>query len=190
MAKSNQSAVQCKKRLPHYLKKNLRYLLHQAQLDIKTFSELVGLPEPTVGRLSRIEDAKPNWLSLEPIANFFHISVDALMKEDLSETRLLKKSLQYVPIFDLNQLPLTETTKANVLRLVPCDDLAHEAMFAVTATNDAMSPLIRKGTTLIIDPTLKVYDSAIVVLLDDQNNPLVRQVVDYGNQLLFRLVSI
>jgi transcriptional regulator with XRE-family HTH domain len=59
---------------------NLRYLLDKAELSENALADKTGVPQPTINRILRGQSRDPRDSTLEPIAKFFRVSVEALRR--------------------------------------------------------------------------------------------------------------
>ena len=70
------------------LASNLRYLLDEvAKISENALSVETGVPQPTINRILSGKSRDPRDSTIEPIARYFRVSVEAMRRENVRETR-------------------------------------------------------------------------------------------------------
>lgn len=180
----------------HFLKlsKILQKLLYDKRMNASELAKEVDLPIPTVHRIVTGKSTRPYKASLQPIADYFSISVDQLIGEEAisdnlnnGSSSLSKKRIVEVPLLEWSDLssalqPSKQEAKEAV---VVASDLSHDC-FAVCMNDSSMEPLFPKGTVLLFDPSKKPVDrSYVLVRLKEKTVLIFRQLlVDVDLQYL------
>lgn len=170
----------------HYLQlsKILSKLLYDRRLNPSELAREVDLPTPTVHRLVTGKSTRPYRSSLEPIANFFSVSVDQLIGEEplpnLSDAKsrsLKQKKIIEIPLFEWKDLPYVNNPDPERETIVAMADLSKDC-FAVFMNDSSMEPQFSKGSILILDPNKVPGDrSYILVRLASTGLFIFRQII-------------
>ena len=178
------------------LGENLRRLLFERNMKPIDLAREVNLPQPTIHRLVTGKSTRPYKSSLEPIADFFSVSVDELLDESphiediweekstsskttpLSASQLIKQ----IPIISWKELDqLAEARKTTQKHVVTMGNLSNET-FAVIMPDSSMEPFFARGTLLIFDPHQPPKDrSYVLVNLQENNLYIFRQLLIDGD---------
>ncbi len=141
------------------------------------------IPPPTIHRIVTGQSTRPYKSSLEPIADYFNISVDQLTGEKPLKSQSLEaniisfgnnsKIIQIIPWESLENLD-KYSDHENKLVVANVSDKA----FAVINPDHAMEPLFQKESTLIFDPALSTTDRCyVLVKLNASNVYVFRQLL-------------
>ena len=166
----------------------LKKLLFDKNMKPIDLARELDLPQPTIHRLVSGKSTRPYKSSLEPIAQYFDISVDQLIGEEPlladwqpeeSKTQELQmwviKPITLIPWASLNQLD--EARKQSKKQLAITGNISDEG-FAVMMNDHSMEPLFTKGSFLIFDPNKKSIDrSYVLVKLANKDQFIVRQLL-------------
>lgn len=166
------------------LQEILKKLLYDKRLTAAQLARETGLEKPTVHRLVTGKSTRPYNSSLEPIANFFDISVDQLLGEKPLPTALTTApfaqkhdSLTEIPLIKWNDIgkPIV-ITEENPTVVMTAD---HSSKTFATPMNDSsMEPIFPKNTVLILDPGKEIYDRCYaLVKLGESNIYALRQIL-------------
>ena len=176
------------------LSKILQKLLYDKRMNASELAKEVDLPIPTVHRIVTGKSTRPYKASLQPIADYFSITVDQLVGEEpLSDilkadvASIGKKRVTEVPLLEWNNLISFHQSKecAKEDSVVVTTDSSH-GCFAVYMHDSSMEPLFPKGTVLLFDPSKKPLDrNYVLVQLEGKNSPVFRQIlIDLDHQYL------
>lgn len=167
----------------------LNKLLSEQHLRVSELARQVKLPQPTIQRIAAGTCENPHMTSLEPIAQFFKISIDQL------------KGLEPIPRFDrIRKLPLvswsnvlqyTQKQQADVDDYILADIKTSEKAYALKVADSAMDPLFPLDTILIVDPTVIAKDrSYIIAQINKTNIPIFRQLIINGEDKILKPLSL
>ncbi len=154
----------------------------------------VDLPTPTVHRLVTGKSTRPYESSLKPIADYFSIDIEQLLGEkpipplkepaEQNNKALGASSIGYIPLVPWEQLQ-SGNNEANHNK-VPFVGAIGIGGFATVMPDTSMEPLIQRGSTLILDPSIMPVDrSYVLVKLHETKAHVLRQLlVDADNRYL------
>lgn len=91
------------------ISKNLRYLLKKNNLNATALARATGVPQPTIHRMMAGESKDPRMSNLQPIADYFRLSVPALVYVDMQATDTIGKAVKETAI---NLAKAEQVTKA------------------------------------------------------------------------------
>ena len=170
----------------HYLQlsKILSKLLYDRRLNPSELAREVDLPTPTVHRLVTGKSTRPYRSSLEPIANFFSVSIDQLIGEeplpnapDVQGKTLKQKKIIEVPLLEWKDLPYVYNPDVERETIAAMADLSKDC-FAVFMHDSSMEPQFSKGSILILDPNKQPNDRGyVLVKLSNTGIFVFRQII-------------
>ena len=167
------------KKYPH-LGQRLKKLLFDRNMKPVDLARELDLPQPTIHRIVSGKSTRPYKSSLEPIAQYFNVSVDQLLGEepapqDLS-TLTSSSQVKVVPLVTWQAIGF-KNKKAEPLSELVVGNVSDEA-FAVHMPDYSMEPLFQKGATLIFDPKVVPADrSYVLIQLENTNTVVFRQLL-------------
>lgn len=163
--------------------------MFKKSINTTQLARKIDVPQQTLHRILAGLSPNPHLKTLEPLAEFFSISVDQLTGKkpllgELAAARVVTTmlaSLQEIPL--LASLEVESFLKTRDLSLVKehviVDGSVTSHAFAVTMHDSSMEPYLRQGAILILDPTKQPRDRDLV---------LVR--IQSGSSLVFRQILI
>jgi SOS-response transcriptional repressor LexA len=166
----------------------LKTLLFQKNMKPIDLARELDLPQPTIHRLVTGKSTRPYKSSLEPIADYFNISVDQLIGEEplLADWQPEVTKAQELQTFIIKPVPLipwaglsqlNQSSQQAKKKLVITGSIS-DACFAVMMNDHSMEPLFTKGSFLIFDPNKKTLDrSYVLVKLAHKDQFIVRQLL-------------
>lgn len=80
------------------LKNNLRYLIKKYKIDNETLAKCTGLSLATIASL-RTRSNNPTVLTLQPLADFFNLTIDQLINHDCSELEDTNSKIQKILLY-------------------------------------------------------------------------------------------
>lgn len=175
------------------LSENLRRLLFEKNMKAVDLAREIHIPQPTIHRLITGKSTRPYISSLQPIADFFSISVEQLLgQEPLFETiephssPISENQAKKIPIVSWKSLDQLDQAKLQSQHTVTVTPDISDASFALVMPDSSMEPLFPKGTILIFNPELQAKDRCYgLVKLADKETPIFRQLlIDMDNTYL------
>lgn len=152
----------------------------------------VNLPQPTIHRIVTGQSTRPYKSSLEPIAEFFAVSVEQLLGESSSLDEMWKNEpvasknhspiVKNIPIVGWSQInELEEARQHNEKYIVALGNFS-EGAFATVMPDSSMEPFFRCGTLLIVDPDHPAKDRSYVLAHLKENQLFIfRQLLIDGD---------
>ncbi|MDF2529949.1 MAG: repressor protein, partial [Gammaproteobacteria bacterium] len=146
------------------------------------------VPQPTIQRIVAGTTSRPHISSLEPIANFFSITVDQL--KGLEPIPWLNpsnsnqnNSFHNVPILNWNEvegwLDLEKEQRPDFITdSIITDANVGDKAYALVIKDASMEPVFSIGTTIIVDPDKEPKDRRyVVVKLGSYPEAILRQLI-------------
>jgi phage repressor protein C with HTH and peptisase S24 domain len=157
------------------LRKNLEWLIAQRKTNPHELQRVTGVPQPTIHRILTGESTDPRTKTLQPLAEFFGLSVSNLRDQDLAAAARLPLPQATSRPFDENvrpallgtrPIPVISAVQAGALRDMespyePGDGYAVEYTgdaslsrwtFGLDVEGKSMQPRFQEGDRLIVDP--------------------------------------
>lgn len=162
----------------------LNKLMSAQNLNVSELARQSKLPQPTVHRIASGTCNSPHISTLQPLADFFTISIDQL------------KGLEPIPLFDnISKIPvisweLSTSTQipghANYEHVV-ADVPVNPQSYALKVIDGAMEPFFPKGTLLIVDPLITPKDGSYVIARTHASSTSIfRQLIINGTDKLLK----
>lgn len=168
----------------------LKKLLYDKDMKPIDLARETNIPQPTIHRLVTGKSSRPYKSSLEPIADYFDLSIDQLLGieslGDIDTKQVIKQKVDTIPLIAWSELQniqkACETTKSTVF----AGNLLNKDVFSSVIGDSSMEPMFMKGTTLIFDPAIKPIDRCFVLIKVANNTVIIfRQLlVDADHQYL------
>lgn len=151
----------------------------------------VHLPPPTIHRLVTGKSSRPYKSSLQPIADYFSVTVDQLVGEKQLPESIWEHDkvvppaeqsiVKSIPIISWKQLDNAAEACKNAQKHVVTLGNLREASFALIMSDFSMEPFFTRGTLLIFDPEQTPKDrSYVLVKLTENNLYIFRQLLIDG----------
>lgn len=140
----------------------LTRLMAEKKIRATELSRQVGLPQPTIHRIAKGTCEHPHLSSLEPIANFFSITVAQLKGHE--PIPWLDRASR-VPHLSWESALDWPENKDNLKysELILTDAAIGKNGFALKIKDASMEPIFPKNTTLIADPDKEAKDRSYVI---------------------------
>jgi transcriptional regulator with XRE-family HTH domain len=177
------------------LSETLKKLLYEKRLNPAQLAQQVKLPVPTIHRLVTGKTTRPYKSSLEPIADYFSISIDQLLgekqipdlgdRDNKSSDSGLSATIKKIPILEFGDNIDTNLEKDNARYVLSTGALSDKS-FALVMPDSTMEPLFPKNSILIFDQLRAPKDRCyILAKLANQTIPVFRQLlIDVDNKYL------
>ncbi|MBP9722784.1 MAG: helix-turn-helix domain-containing protein [Gammaproteobacteria bacterium] len=175
------------------LQKNLKYLIKKYNLDNESLAKCTGLASSTIASL-RTRATNPTILTLQPLADFFNITIDQLISQDYTSqeqqnSNINNQAVINIPLININMVPEWPTGNVNILDYITTSGKINSRCFALRLDSEVLMPNYQKNTVLIIDPYKTAEDSNIVILSIENKQLTYRQVFIDGMVLYFKPVN-
>jgi SOS-response transcriptional repressor LexA len=155
----------------------LQKLLADKKIRVAELARRVNLPQPTIHRIVAGTCEHPHLSSLQPIAEFFSITV-----EQLKGHQPIKKvdGMVKIPLLNWDQVTGWPENKDNIgdCEQIITDASVSEGAYAVEVRDASMDPVFPKNTILIADPEKTPKDrSYVITKLANLDQPIFRQLI-------------
>jgi len=179
---------------------NLKNLLNSHHMTVNQLAQELSIPMMTVRRLILGETKDPRVSTLKLIADYFKVSVDSLLEEQIPMFRrnLTHSSHHHIPIINWHLAEKIESIHEldlknwNAWQAVPpgIENTLSENTFALES-RPSMYPRFPHDTIFIIDPDASPIDGDFVLVKIKENNELTLRelTIDPPDWLLHSVVS-
>lgn len=176
-----------KSKVTHVLKR----LLFKHNIKPTQLARKIGVPQQTLQRIITGQSPNPHGKTLQPIADFFDISVEQLkgerplpeqiLQEDLPLANPTAKPLTVLEWYQLDSfLQSPQTIEAHDQVLI--DASLSDQVFAVRLNDSSMEPYFPKGAILILDPQKEPEDRHLVLVrINNSDTFIFRQLLIDGD---------
>lgn len=163
---------------------NLNRLMDLHDIDLATLEKLAGVPASTIYRLKGKKKWNPTLNSIKAIAKFFKITVSQLIGEQPIGAHIVSLLAQnevkdFKSFLDRNQEKESITS----------DIAVSKQAFALRMFDSSMEPFLPENSILIIDAQKKYQNKDFVLLLQDHESPLVRQILLDGTSIYLKSLN-
>jgi hypothetical protein len=167
----------------------LKTLLFQRDMKPVDLARELDIPQPTIHRLVAGKSTRPYKSSLQPIADYFCVSMEQLLGEELLpniENTQINSKIKKINILPWDEIDYhKETGKSDKKQhiIIAADE---SNCFAMIMHDHSMEPVFPKGTILIFNPNQSPIDrSYVLVKLNGTKYPIFRQLlIDAENRFL------
>jgi SOS-response transcriptional repressor LexA len=155
----------------------LKKLLADKKIRVAELARSINLPQPTVHRIVAGMCEHPHLSSLQPIAEFFSLTVEQL-KGHQSIQKL--DGIMKVPLLNWHQViewPANKDDLGNCENIITDANVSGNA-YAIEVMDVSMDPVFPKNTILIADPERIPKDrSYVITKLSNLEQPIFRQLL-------------
>lgn len=148
----------------------LKYLMKRQSLSESALARKVNIPQPVISRLLSGGTSNPRISTLLALAQYFNISIEALIGADNLPSEAITVSTHYIYIHTDKTL-LNKTIPLQMIMSSVKDKTA----FAYSLSNNLMHPVFNEKTTLIISPEKK-HKHGSFVLIKRNDSILIREI--------------
>lgn len=175
----------------------LQQLLFEKKLTATELARQTGVPQPTIHRMATGKCTGPHRTTLEPIAQFFNLSVEQLTGVDiLPENSIAQifpgapQTFKQLPMMAWEDLGSIATAQPVADSGIIATSVLSEDCFVTSMIDSSMEPMFSKGTTLILNPTKEASDrSYVLVKLADSGLVVFRQLLTDANHKFLKPIN-
>ena len=146
---------------------NLRLLMRKRDINDAELSRRTDIPQATIHKLLSGKTTDPRISTLNILANYFGLSVDALYSNSLSENETQVPEARAVPIISWEECvkndPTTNLTPNNWNKWVIIEKSENKNIYGLI-TKPSMEPRFPRGLLLIVDAQIRPSDGDFVVV--------------------------
>lgn len=173
---------------------NLQKLMREHHISEAELSRQTEVPQPTLHKILSGKTADPRISTLKILADFFEISVDDLLANDLQPTHKALPQGASIPVItwedckDARQA-INKLTPTNWDQWVLVDREASEHLYGLIS-RPSMEPYFPRGTTLIVDAHMQPSDGDLVVVFyPNTSEATLRELSIDGPQRMLSALS-
>jgi len=154
-----------------YLAENIKKLLDAYQINESELARKLDVPYNTIHRIANGTTSDPRISTLQQIADYFGLSLDAILSKTQEHNFITQKENLIIPILNwdtiLKQNFAKDLDKANWKKWIQTSQIKTvkdiNQLFALESTK-SMQPRFPSGTTFIIDPNENPIDGDLVLI--------------------------
>ncbi|GEM_PF-1913024 len=172
------------------LSTNLNNLLHNENISENELARRTGVAQQIINRILSGENKNPKISTLNPLANYFGVSISQLIgdegQEDKTKLDVQLMSWQQIPIINLKSLeeqPLNDLLLQDNEKLLVDIKPFRTQIFATKMVGDSMDPKFPDGTILIFDINKKPSTGDFALLKSSNNKVEFRQIFIKNNNV-------
>lgn len=163
----------------------LNELMANARLNSSALARATGLPATTIKRLRNSTQCNPTLATLEPIANYFKISINELLGKHLITT----ENAATLPLLPWSALPATSNNKKDYPRIATELNLP-KGSYALPIETDDLHPFSKDGVILVdCERAPKSFDYLVVMKKSSQVAVIKKLIIEDNTQYLKSLVT-
>jgi transcriptional regulator with XRE-family HTH domain len=177
------------------LDKILQTLMFKKKVKSADLARQTNIPKQTLSRIISGKCKNPHAKNLQPLANYFDVSVNQLKGDEALPSELVdiqlpnsKPKAKAIPVLSMADFLAEEstTTKETENSIYADHDFSEQA-FAVKMPDASMEPIFRKDTLLIFEPKGDYSDHHYVfVRLAESKQVIFRQLITDADTRFFR----
>lgn len=154
----------------------LKQLMAEHKIRVAELARRINVPQPTIYRIATGMCEHPHLSSLQPLADFFSISVEQLKGHEPIHSLDRITKLNLVSWTDAINDEVRPKTSSN--DTVFTDAKVSNKSFALKVKDTSMDPSFPKNSILIVDPEREPKDRSLVIAhLQEMDEPLFRQLL-------------
>jgi SOS-response transcriptional repressor LexA len=193
------------------VKKNLEWLIELRKTNPHELQRVTGVPQPTIHRILSGESTDPRTSTLQPLADYFRVTVAELRDRDLESSvtlpliYALETDVETAPeiVKPPRRIPVVGRVQAGADGLLHIDDYNSDhpdgfllwyancpESYALRIRGESMSPRYLPGEFVGVDPCAEVLPSdEVIVLLKDGRRMIKRLLWARDDQACFESVN-
>lgn len=164
----------------------LTKLMLQRRIRTAELARQINISQPTLSRIVAGKSTHPHESSLQPIADFFAISLEQLRGQKpiawLQPSTTAQNYIK-VPLINWNEVKIWADNgeKLEIKEELFTDAIVSERAYALRIKDASMEPQFPKDTILIIDPNRTPKDRSFAVIqLQNHSEAIFRQIIFDG----------
>ncbi len=179
------------------LAKNLKVLLEKNNATPSQLSNSCGIDLPRISRMMTGKTANPNVNSLQPIAEFFDVTIDQLigtspLQIDASYGIVVPINRLLVPIIEWKHTPYWLEVKDHFNPKQTIDARSNTSCdaYALSINDTRFEPRFSEGSVIIVDPNLQPNNRDHIITEDKNNSQIsIVQVIIENNKTFLKSVG-
>ncbi len=179
------------KKIKH-LNQNLKFLIHEFDIELEDLSLETGLSIPTIHKLKH-GNVNPTLNTLESLADFFRVDVESLLYDDMASANYREKkyqgNLSYLPLIDLKNVENWKN-KSHTIKLIASAGVDQKNCFCIQLNSDLMMPVFKNKSIIIVNTVITVNQGDYILCkLENENSGVIRQVFFEGTSFFLKIIN-
>lgn len=162
------------------LNTNLNDLMGEMKISAEELARRINIPASTIKKIRNEENANPTLATLQPLADFFNLTLGQLtgdeplpLERQKGSYKTNKQIFKSVPVLSWQAAANYETHLATATNFISTEHPVSETAFALMVEEDNWENLLL-GTTLIIDPMITADHRDLVIVCKKGQLPSVK----------------
>ena len=165
------------------LRQNLIYLMSRQEINPSSLAKVTGLKQPTIHRVLKGDSEDPRTSTLQPIADYFGITVEFLRTVDMEAFHRSPESYNQAEIsrnlLRFRSIPIASTVKSNQEGYLEAidqtqgdDSIEYQAKdqqtYALRVRGESMRPRVKSGEFIVLEPSIEAVpgDDVLIICRD------------------------
>lgn len=170
---------------------NLKKLMTEHGINTLELSRRTGVGQPVIYRIITGETDNPKILTLCSLADYFKVTVDALLdKNDSDDHSICNNELNKIALINWENADCWKEEIKQAKRKLIDTTFNSSCIYALEMYDNSMEPLFLKGMVLLIDGEKQPKDkSYVVVKIKNEKKAMLRQVLFDNNAQYLRSLN-
>lgn len=182
----------------HNLCEIIRVLMQERRLDDMSLSEATGVALTSLSRMKNDPSANPTIASLQPVADYFGLTISQLIGEtSLNKAYTVKPqknqrmTIKQVPVIAWDLItPFLEGELTDFSQWVPTSHSLGDQVFALTVPSPNWGKLFVQGACVIFDKGAQAQDNDYALIYSAATKQhFVKQVIVEGAELYLKSLN-
>lgn len=182
----------------HNLREIIRVLMQENRLDDMSLSEATGVALTSLSRMKNDSSANPTIASLQPIADYFGLTISQLIGEtSLNKAYTIKPrknesmTIKQVPVIDWDSVDAFLAGElADFGQWVPTSYALGDQVFALIVPSPNWGKLFVQGACVVFDKEATVKDNDYALIFSQTTKQyFVKQVIAEGSELYLKSLN-
>lgn len=167
------------------LAENLNNLMREKDIETKQLSALTGISASLLNSLKR-GDGNPTLGTLISLANFFDVTIDALVLSDARK----QEAMAVLPVYEIDVAH--QYSKHNAVQNIylKIEDEKNMPSYGIRLDNSSLMPFFEKGSIFLISSNNKYTDGDLVLVRINNEYNVFRKVFIKNKGLYFQFISL
>ena len=175
-----------------YLNQNLRFLINEFDIELDDLSLETGLSIPTIHKLKQA-NVNPTINTLESLASFFRVDVEALLYDDMTSIHYNEKKYQgklsYLPLIELKNVESWDK-KSSTIKLIASAGVDQKNCFCVQLDSDIMMPIFKNNSIIVVNVEISPNQGDYIICkFENENNIIIRQIFFEGKTVFIKIIN-
>lgn len=167
------------------LAQNLNNLMREKDIETKQLSALTGISASLLNSLKR-GNGNPTLGTLISLANFFDVTIDALVLSDAKK----QETMAVLPVYEIDVAH--QCSKHNAIQNIylKIEKEKNTPNYGIRLDNSSLMPFFEKGSVFLISSNNKYMDGDLVLVRINNEYNVFRKVFIKNKGLYFQFISL